>query len=52
MLLDFYGMTELGDRIMDAIEQTLVKGIKTPDLGGRASTTEVGDAIVDHVLNG
>jgi len=52
MLLDFYGMTELGDRIMDAIEQTLVKGIKTPDLGGRASTAEVGDAIVDHVLNG
>jgi tartrate dehydrogenase/decarboxylase/D-malate dehydrogenase len=51
MLLDFYGMTELGDRIMDAIEQTLVKEIKTPDLGGRASTTEVGDAIVDHVLN-
>ena len=52
MLLDFYGMSELGDRIMDAIEQTLVKGIKTPDLGGRSSTTEVGDAIVDHVLNG
>jgi tartrate dehydrogenase/decarboxylase/D-malate dehydrogenase len=52
MLLDFYGMTELGDRVMDAIENALVQGIKTPDLGGRARTTEVGDAIVDHILHG
>jgi tartrate dehydrogenase/decarboxylase/D-malate dehydrogenase len=51
MLLDFYGMTDLGDRVMDAIEATLVQGIKTPDLGGKAQTTEVGDAIVDHILN-
>jgi tartrate dehydrogenase/decarboxylase/D-malate dehydrogenase len=52
MLLDFYDMTDLGDRVMDAIEATLVEEIKTPDLGGRARTTEVGDAIVDHILNG
>jgi tartrate dehydrogenase/decarboxylase / D-malate dehydrogenase len=52
MLLDFYGMTDLGERVMDAIESTLVQGIKTPDLGGRARTTEVGDAVVDHILNG
>jgi tartrate dehydrogenase/decarboxylase / D-malate dehydrogenase len=52
MLLDFHGMTDLGDRVMDAIEATLVRGIKTPDLGGEARTTEVGDAIVDHILHG
>jgi tartrate dehydrogenase/decarboxylase / D-malate dehydrogenase len=52
MLLDFYGMTDLGERVMDAIESTLVQGIKTPDLGGRASTTEVGDAVVAHILHG
>jgi tartrate dehydrogenase/decarboxylase / D-malate dehydrogenase len=52
MLLDFHGMTDLGDRVMDAIEATLVRGIKTPDLGGEARTTEVGDAIVDHILRG
>jgi tartrate dehydrogenase/decarboxylase/D-malate dehydrogenase len=52
MLLDFHGMTDLGDRVMDAIEATLVRGIKTPDLGGEARTTEVGDAIVEHILHG
>jgi tartrate dehydrogenase/decarboxylase / D-malate dehydrogenase len=51
MLLDFHGMSDLGDRVMEAIETALVRGIKTPDLGGNASTTEVGDAIVDHVLH-
>jgi tartrate dehydrogenase/decarboxylase/D-malate dehydrogenase len=52
MLLDFHGMTDLGDRVMDAIESTLVRGIKTPDLGGEARTSEVGDAVVDHILHG
>ena len=51
MLVDFYGMPDLGNRVMDAIETTLVRGIKTPDLGGNARTTDVGDAIVDHILH-
>ncbi len=52
MLLDFYDLGELGDLVMDAIEVTLSEGIKSPDLGGRASTTEIGDAIVERVLKG
>ena len=49
MLLDFYEMSELGQIVMDGIEHALTADIKTPDLGGRATTTEVGDAIVDYI---
>jgi tartrate dehydrogenase/decarboxylase / D-malate dehydrogenase len=49
MLLDFYGGPELGQIVMDGIEHTLTADIKTPDLGGRARTTEVGDAIVEYI---
>jgi tartrate dehydrogenase/decarboxylase/D-malate dehydrogenase len=49
MLLDFYGGSELGQIVMDGIEHTLTADIKTPDLGGRARTTEVGDAIVEYI---
>jgi tartrate dehydrogenase/decarboxylase / D-malate dehydrogenase len=52
MLLDFYELTELGDLVMTGIEETLSKGIKTPDLGGDATTKQVGDAIVGRVLQG
>lgn len=33
-------------RIEDAVRQVLDSGIRTPDLGGKAGTREVGDAIV------
>lgn len=45
MMLDHLGEEELGEKILNAIEETLVEGIKTPDLGGKFSTVEVGDAI-------
>lgn len=34
-------------RIEDAVRRVLDGGICTPDLGGKAGTKEVGDAIVD-----
>jgi tartrate dehydrogenase/decarboxylase / D-malate dehydrogenase len=46
LLLDHLGKTELGDLVLDAIEDTLESGIRTPDLGGEARTEEVGEAIV------
>ncbi|MBX6351891.1 MAG: tartrate dehydrogenase [Thermoflavifilum sp.] len=46
MMLDFIGEAELGERLLIAIEETLLAGIKTPDLGGRATTAEVTDAII------
>jgi tartrate dehydrogenase/decarboxylase/D-malate dehydrogenase len=47
MLLDHIGREELGSALLDAIESVLAAGqVQTPDLGGRASTAEMGDAIV------
>lgn len=33
-------------RVEDAVRTVLDAGIRTPDLGGKAGTKEVGDAIV------
>jgi tartrate dehydrogenase/decarboxylase/D-malate dehydrogenase len=45
MMLDFLGHREAHDTIVRAIEQVLREGPRTRDLGGRASTTEMGEAI-------
>lgn len=49
MMLDFIGEEELGTRLLTAIEETLVAGVRTPDLGGRAGTEDVMRAIVARV---
>jgi tartrate dehydrogenase/decarboxylase/D-malate dehydrogenase len=45
MMLDFLGHREAHDAIVKAIERVLVDGPRTPDLGGSASTTEMGQAL-------
>jgi len=50
MMLDFLGNNDANhlaahDAIVKAIETTLVEGPVTPDLGGKANTTDVGKAI-------
>ena len=46
-MLDFFGQEQWGARLIDCIEELLVENtILTPDLGGNASTSQVGDAIV------
>jgi tartrate dehydrogenase/decarboxylase/D-malate dehydrogenase len=45
MMLDFLGERAAHDEIVRAIEHVLVAGPRTGDLGGKASTTEVGQAI-------
>lgn len=46
-MLDFFGYEHLGKRVLDAIEVVLVdRTCLTPDLGGTASTSQVGDQIV------
>jgi tartrate dehydrogenase/decarboxylase/D-malate dehydrogenase len=54
LLLDFLGhgrgpARQAHDAIVAAIEAVLRSGPRTPDLGGAASTTEVGEAIAAHV---
>ena len=46
-MLDFFGHEDWGKKVLDAIEDVLVDGVyMTPDIGGTASTSQVGDAIV------
>ena len=45
LMLNFLGCTEAHDTMLSAIETVLAKGPRTPDLGGTASTTEMGKAI-------
>ncbi len=46
-MLDFFGHEDWGKRLIDAIEAVLVDGtVLTPDQGGKATTSEVGDAVL------
>jgi tartrate dehydrogenase/decarboxylase/D-malate dehydrogenase len=49
MMLDHLGHGEAAKTIVSAIELILSNGPRTPDLGGTASTQEVGHAIADAV---
>lgn len=49
-MLDFFGYPQWGKRLIDVIEEILVEGtVVTPDLGGRATTKEVGDEVVSKL---
>ncbi|MDR0479811.1 MAG: tartrate dehydrogenase [Burkholderiaceae bacterium] len=45
LMLDFLGERAAHDAIVRAIEQVLAQGPRTPDLGGTASTNDMGQAI-------
>ncbi|MDQ0219265.1 tartrate dehydrogenase [Peribacillus cavernae] len=48
MMLDHLGFKEAYDLILDSIEKVLIDGVfRTPDLGGDASTRELGNAIAN-----
>ena len=50
-MLDFFGQETWGARLLEVIEQMLVEGdTLTPDLGGSATTAQVGDRVVE-ILN-
>jgi tartrate dehydrogenase/decarboxylase/D-malate dehydrogenase len=49
MMLDHLGCPEAGASVMAAIEKVLVSGLRTPDMGGTASTTDMGRAIADAI---
>ena len=50
-MLDFFGYEKWGKEVIDAIERVLVEGkTLTPDLGGSAKTSEVGDAVLSKLF--
>lgn len=49
LMLDHLGLASEATAVMEAIEATTASGVVTPDLGGTASTREVGDAILSHL---
>jgi tartrate dehydrogenase/decarboxylase / D-malate dehydrogenase len=49
MMLEHLGHKDAGDAIVKAIEHVLSTGPRTRDMGGNASTREVGDAIASAV---
>ena len=52
LMLDFLGYPQAHDAILQAIETVLRTGPKTPDLGGTARTSEVGQAIAKVLADG
>jgi tartrate dehydrogenase/decarboxylase/D-malate dehydrogenase len=53
MMLDHFGYTEAGAAVVRAIESVLEAGPKdapfTPDMGGKAKTTDLGKAIAEAI---
>ncbi len=50
LMLEHLGRPDLGDRVLTAVEDVLEKTpIRTPDFGGRSSTGEVADAVIDRL---
>lgn len=46
-MLDFFGHEDWGKRLIDIIEQVMVEAkVLTPDMGGTATTDQVGDEVV------
>ena len=50
-MLDFFGHEDWGKRLIDCIEAVLVENkVLTPDMGGSARTCQVGDEIVQKLM--
>jgi tartrate dehydrogenase/decarboxylase / D-malate dehydrogenase len=52
MMLEHLGHRDSADAVMRAIEVVLAEGPRTPDMGGKATTTEVGKAVASAVASG
>jgi len=49
MLLDWAGLVEY-ERVVRVVDDVVSRGIRTPDIGGSASTVEVTDAILGRLM--
>ena len=49
-MLDFFGYPQWGKRLLEILEELMVEGkVLTPDMGGTAKTSQVGDAVVEKL---
>jgi tartrate dehydrogenase/decarboxylase/D-malate dehydrogenase len=51
-MLEHLGLGDEAERVMNAIAATTAAGVVTPDLGGGATTREVGDAVLAGLGDG
>ncbi len=49
LMLDYLKEREAAEAVERAVEETLASGIKTPDLGGKYKTQDVGNAIAERI---
>ncbi len=49
LFLEHQGHADAARAVESAVAASVAQGVKTPDLGGTASTSEVGDWIVEHL---
>jgi tartrate dehydrogenase/decarboxylase / D-malate dehydrogenase len=49
MMLDHLGCPDAGAAVLKAIEKVLENGPKTPDLGGKAGTVDLGEAVAEAI---
>ena len=49
LMLEHLGESEAATRVMDAIETVCRDGVLTRDVGGSASTSDVGDAVASRL---
>ena len=52
MMLEHLGFPEASDRVVRAMVAAIRSGATTPDLGGRATTEEVAEAVRRGVAQG
>lgn len=50
MMMDHLGGPGYGRSIEESVEKSIEEGVLTPDLGGSATTEEVGSSVVNHIL--
>lgn len=49
LMLEHLGETEAAEAIVEGIRKTTASGLKTAELGGEASTDQVGDAVLERL---
>jgi tartrate dehydrogenase/decarboxylase/D-malate dehydrogenase len=49
MMLEHLDRDDLAMRVREAVDQVCLEGVRTPDTGGSATTSEVGDAVAEAV---